>query len=119
MDNHASCAICYVEIPAPDIERAANFYRDVFGWEIGPKHNPGYWMFTAGELSGGLDEDGVVADDGVKLVLAVDDIPAKLADVEQAGGKPVQGKTEIQGGYGFYAYFRDPAGNKLGLWSKT
>ena len=26
--------ICYVEIPATDIERSSAFYRDVFGWKL-------------------------------------------------------------------------------------
>ena len=32
-------------------------------------------------------------------------------------GKIVQEKTEIGGGYGFYAIFEDSFGNILGLWS--
>ena len=26
--------ICYIEIPATDPQRSAEFYRDVFGWNI-------------------------------------------------------------------------------------
>jgi predicted enzyme related to lactoylglutathione lyase len=26
--------ICYIEIPALDIKRSAEFYRNVFGWNI-------------------------------------------------------------------------------------
>ena len=49
----------------------------------------------------------------------VSDIPAKLAEIVEHGGQIVQGETEIGGGYGFYAHFRDPNGNRLGLWRRA
>ena len=30
----ANGKICYVEMPAGDIRRSADFYREVFGWRI-------------------------------------------------------------------------------------
>ena len=30
----ATGKICYLEIPAVDIERSSRFYRDAFGWEL-------------------------------------------------------------------------------------
>ena len=30
----ANGKICYVEMPATDIARSADFYRRVFGWQI-------------------------------------------------------------------------------------
>jgi predicted enzyme related to lactoylglutathione lyase len=30
----ASGKICYIEIPATDIARSADFYKKVFGWHI-------------------------------------------------------------------------------------
>jgi uncharacterized protein len=30
----ANGKVCYLEIPAVDVERSADFYRDVFGWAI-------------------------------------------------------------------------------------
>jgi predicted enzyme related to lactoylglutathione lyase len=50
------------------------------------------------------------------LVLAVTDVDAKLAEIEAAGGKTLTPRTEIGGGHGFFAYFEDPNGNKLGVW---
>jgi len=26
--------ICYIEIPAADIERSVSFYQEVFGWNV-------------------------------------------------------------------------------------
>lgn len=30
----------YIELQADDLERAATFYSEVFGWEIGPASTP-------------------------------------------------------------------------------
>lgn len=111
-------AIVHVEIPAPDPQRAASFYKAVFGWTIEPAGSGGYLRFEAGEdrLSGGLDPSGTVADGGVMLYLKVADIPAALQEIEKAGGTVVEHKRSI-GPWGFIAVFRDPNGNLTGLWS--
>jgi predicted enzyme related to lactoylglutathione lyase len=50
--------ICYMEIPAPDIERAGAFYSKVFGWHVKASNlsTQIYWEFNTGEgqLTGGL-----------------------------------------------------------------
>jgi uncharacterized protein len=45
--------ICYIEMPATDIVRSANFYKQVFGWNI-RKRGDGSTSFddTTGEVSG-------------------------------------------------------------------
>src|SRR5438876_4068438 len=45
--------ICYIQIPADDVERAAGFYETVFGWNI-RRRSDGEVAFddTAGEASG-------------------------------------------------------------------
>ncbi len=30
----ANGKVCYIEIPAIDINRSASFYKEVFGWQI-------------------------------------------------------------------------------------
>ena len=60
-----------------------------------------------------------VAEGGAVLVLAVDDIDASLAAIGTNGGEALTGKTAISPEHGFYAYFRDPCGNKMGVWSRT
>ena len=49
----ASGKICYIEIPATDIARSADFYKKVFGWHI-RRRGDGNTAFddTTGELSG-------------------------------------------------------------------
>jgi len=49
----ANGKICYIEFPATDIARSADFYKRVFGWGI-RKRGDGSTAFddTAGEVSG-------------------------------------------------------------------
>ena len=49
----ANGKICYIEIPATDIARSAEFYKNVFGWNIRTSGN-GRTAFddTTGQVSG-------------------------------------------------------------------
>jgi uncharacterized protein len=48
----ANGKICYIEVPATDIARSSNFYKQVFGWNI-RKRGDGSTSFddTIGEVS--------------------------------------------------------------------
>ena len=117
-DRMAMGSVCHVEIPAPDLAALRGFYGGVFGWtfsEMGPQ----YVLFHAGDGGGGLDASAPVVDGGVVLVLAVEDIDASLTAITGAGGEALSPKTGIGGDHGFCAYFRDPCGNKMGIWSRS
>jgi uncharacterized protein len=111
--------ICYIEIPAPDIEKAGLFYKSVFGWGVKASDltTSRYWEFNTGEggLTGGLVEDLPVVDGGVILYLKVADIDAALVKIKACGGTVVREKFDIGGGFGFSALFKDPNQNSLGL----
>jgi predicted enzyme related to lactoylglutathione lyase len=51
--TRAKGKICYIEMPASDIARSAEFYKRVFGWRIGQRGD-GHTAFddTTGEVSG-------------------------------------------------------------------
>ncbi len=53
MPTYANGKICYIEIPATDIARSADFYKKSFGWQISERGN-GQTAFadTAGEVNG-------------------------------------------------------------------
>jgi predicted enzyme related to lactoylglutathione lyase len=111
--------ICYLEIPAPDLNKAAKFYTKVFSWKVGPKFSSGYWGFDDGHLGGGFDASAKPNKTGINLYIKVTDIPATLTVIAKAGGKVTKEKTAIYDGqFGHYACFRDPNGNQLSLWSK-
>jgi uncharacterized protein len=114
-------AICHIEIPAPDMAKAKAFYTKVFGWTVEqPPGFEGYALWRSEGVSGGFDSSAKPAKrGGPRLYLAVPDIPRKLKQIGKAGGKITKGKTEIGGGFGFFASFLDPNGNPMCVWSLT
>jgi predicted enzyme related to lactoylglutathione lyase len=67
----------------------------------------------------GAINGGMMARDGqiTNPVITVDvpDIDATLQTVERLGGSVVMPKSEIPG-MGYFAYFKDPEDNVMGLW---
>ena len=110
--------ICHVEIAVTDLAKAKSFYGDVFGWTY-PMDSPQYVLFTAGDgVGGGFSPvDKAPQDGAVAIYIGVDDISQTLKRIESAGGKTVQPKTAIGGGFGYMAHVRDPFGNMMGLCS--
>jgi len=112
--------IVHVEIPAQDTAAASKFYAEAFGWNI--QHDPtfNYYMFQADPgPGGGFVQVGGMGDykqGEVLIYIGTDDIDASLAKVEAAGGKTLQPKTEIPN-VGWFAYFSDPAGNRIALYT--
>jgi predicted enzyme related to lactoylglutathione lyase len=113
--------ICHIEIPCTDLNKAAKFYGDVFGWEtqIIPEMN--YAMFKAPDgIGGGFSKDTKVSSEaGVMLYIEVEDIPAALKKIEAGGGKQIKEKTQISPEHGYFALFADGEGNMVGLWAKS
>jgi hypothetical protein len=109
----------HIEIPTTDVKKSREFYSKMFGWEM-YENRPDYVMFTtADNQGGGLTPQSKPTQDGVILYIEVADIPAKLGEIEAAGGKKVKDKTGISPEFGFYGLFTDPCGNIMGLWSKN
>jgi len=110
--------ICYVEIPARDVARSAEFYRSVLGWQTRLRGD-GSTAFDdgAGEVSGtwvlGRPPAGAP---GLLLYVMVDSVEATLELVAARGGTIVQpigaDAPEIT------ARFADPAGNVIGLYQQ-
>jgi predicted enzyme related to lactoylglutathione lyase len=108
--------ICYLEIPATDIARSADFYKRVFGWNI-RKRGDGSTSFddTVGEVSGAwVLGRPPAAQPGLMVHIMVDNVAATLDVILANGGEIAQpigaDAPEIT------ARFRDPAGNVLGLY---
>ncbi len=110
--------ICYIEIPATDIERSADFYKRAFGWEI-RKRGDGKTAFndTTGQVSGTWVLGRQPATQpGLLIYVMVDSVEAALQAITANGGDIVQSigadAPEIT------ARFRDPAGNVIGLYQQ-
>ena len=110
--------ICYIEMPAADIARSAEFYRRVFGWNV-RKRGDGSTAFddTAGQVSGTWKLGRPPSSSpGFLVYVMVDSVAATLETVVANGGEIVQAigadAPEIT------ARFRDPGGNVLGLYQQ-
>jgi predicted enzyme related to lactoylglutathione lyase len=108
--------ICYIEVPAEDIQASASFYQKIFGWKI-RNRNDGSVAFDDGvrEVSGTFvaDREPHVAN-GLVVHLMVDDMHATLQLITANGGAVVQSAGMDPGEV--TARFRDPAGNVFGLY---
>jgi predicted enzyme related to lactoylglutathione lyase len=107
------------EIPSTDVQRSARFYADLFGWQM-QSWSDDYMLFSVeAGTGGGISKVDQVGAPAISVYIGVDDIPAMLAHVEALGGKIVRPKIEIGGNMGFMAFFTDPCGCELGLWSQA
>jgi len=114
----ANGKICYIEIPATDIERSADFYTKVFGWAT-RKRGDGHLAFddTAGQVSGTwVTGRPSSPTPGLLIYIMVDVINVTIAAILANGGEIVQ----PVGAYApeITARFRDPGGNVLGLYQQ-
>src|SRR5437867_5239771 len=116
--TYANGKICYVEIPATDIRRSAEFYRKVFGWQIRTRGD-GNVAFDdgTGEVNGTWVLGRPPSDRaGLLIYIMVDSVAAACETVVANGGEIVQpigaDAPEIT------ARFRDPGGNLMGLYQE-
>ncbi|HYK82464.1 MAG TPA: VOC family protein [Gemmatimonadales bacterium] len=112
--------ICYVEIPATDIETSAGFYAKVFGWKIRVRGD-GSRAFddTPGTVSGTwVLGRRASREPGVLVYVMVDSVDATLRTVTAAGGQVVTPRTAQKHAGEAFATFLDPAGNLLGLYQE-
>ncbi len=110
--------ICYLEIPAIDIQTSVNFYRSVFGWNVRTRGD-GSIAFDDGvaEVSGTwVLNRSAMTEVGLLIYIMVDSVAATIDSVIAHGGEIVQpigaDAPEIT------ARFSDPAGNILGLYQQ-
>jgi len=114
----ANGKICYIEMPATDLERSAGFYQRVFGWNI-RKRGDGSTAFDdgVGEVSGTWVLGRPASETpGLLVYIMVDSVAAILDSIVANGGQIVQpigaDAPEIT------ARFRDPGGNVIGLYQQ-
>ena len=114
----ANGKICYIEIPAVDVQRSAEFYAKLFGWRL-RQRGDGHTAFddTTGQVSGtwilGRPSS---AEPGLLFYIMVDSVAATVDAVAAAGCAIAQAigvdAPEIT------ARFRDPGGNVIGLYQE-
>jgi predicted enzyme related to lactoylglutathione lyase len=114
--------ITWFEIPVLDIGRAAKFYGAILDASLQVEQMEGgaAASLPSGGGIGGCLFQGVgyvpSADGAVLYLYGGDDLNQVLERVEPAGGQVVTPKTGA-GDNGFFAYFLDTEGNRIGLHS--
>ena len=109
----------HFELVSNDLEKTAEFYREVFGWQINKWEGPvDYWLVMTGDestpgINGGLMEQNGPFN-GTINTIQVDDIDAAIAKVKANGGEIILDKDVIPG-VGYQAYFKDNTGIMVGL----
>ena len=112
-------SIVHIEIPVNALETDTKFYADVFGWEIVHMPEKDYTFYNTGNFEGGFMKVGEQVQPGdVMVYIGSEDIDADLKAIEAAGGKTIIPKTAIPGA-GWFAWFTDPTGNKLALYTDS
>jgi predicted enzyme related to lactoylglutathione lyase len=107
----------YVELPVGSLERAQRFYEAVFGWTFDPpppEHERNGVLYFDALPEVGICIEGQPAP-GIKPAIAVDSIGDTLARVEAAGGRSIEGGSDV--GDGYTGAFEDSEGNHIGLWA--
>jgi uncharacterized protein len=110
--------ICYIEMPASDIARSADFYKQVFGWHI-RQRGDGQTAFDdgVGQVSGTWVRGRAPSPEpGLLVYVMVDSVATTVDAIVANGGQIVQpigaDAPEIT------ARFRDPGGNVIGLYQQ-
>jgi uncharacterized protein len=110
--------ICYIEIPATDIEQSAAFYRRAFGWQT-RRRGDGSTAFddTVNEVSGTwVVGRPVAAEPGLMVYIMVASAADAVKAVVSAGGQVVH--DVVPHAREVVATFRDPAGNLIGIYQQ-
>ena len=113
--------VCYIEIPAVDINASVRFYEDVFGWKF-QKFEGGpfeYWVVRTGNdrtpgINGGLTRPREGQHPGTINTVAVPSLDRSIKKIEESGGRICVPKMQIPS-VGWLAYAEDPAGNIVGV----
>ncbi|MBV8734960.1 MAG: VOC family protein, partial [Solirubrobacterales bacterium] len=113
----ATGKICYLEIPAADVESSSRFYRDAFGWELRTRGDGAISFDDAvNEVSGTwVTGRPPSTEPGIMVHIMVADLEQALAAVRAAGGA-VLNKDAAPGER--VGHVRDPAGNVIGVYQQ-
>lgn len=112
----------HFEFQAADPERAANFYKTLFGWQIQKWEGPvEYWLFMTGKdgepgINGGMSRRKPGAEDFTSTYNTIDvpNLDEFLAKAKLCGGTEVVPKMAVPG-VGWLAYCKDTEGIIFGM----
>lgn len=123
MSKFEANAITWFEIPVTDIKRARAFYENLLATQLTPY--PGgapCFIFPTQEngVAGCIVQRAAskpAADGTIVFLNANGQLNAAAERAQAAGSKVLIPRTEIPGGFGFFAVILDSEGNHVGLHS--
>lgn len=124
MSKFEANAVTWFEIPVTDIDRARGFYENILGSKLipYPGDEPCFIFPTQQSGVGGCivqRQQQRPATDGTLIYLNADGrLNATVDRAKSSGSKVLVPRTEIPGGFGFYACIMDSEGNHVGLHSR-
>jgi len=109
-------AVVHFEIGCSDIPETADFYKEVFGWDIQAQGNSASIdTGVEGAISGHLNKLGPGEPEKyINIYIETDTLAADLEAVQAHGGKVVVPIIKLPDRRSF-AWFEDVAGNTVGL----
>ena len=115
-------ALCQIEIPVEDMERAKNFYQKVFEWEAIPAEIYGMTIMMVPEgcpYGISLVETKRIKPTKSIILYFAHPQPETLTErAVKSGGKVLFGPKKVRG-YGEIFQIEDCEGNPLGLFRKS
>lgn len=114
--------IAWIEIPATDFKKTVEFYQKILSIKMKVHENGNEKMAFLPDDVGAISQAQGFrpSEDGVLVSLnAGAKFDKMLADISNYGGSVVQPKTKIEAkDRGYFALFKDPEGNRLGLYGQ-
>ncbi|HZQ41802.1 MAG TPA: VOC family protein [Acidobacteriaceae bacterium] len=123
MSKFETNAITWFEIPVSDIDRARGFYENVLDSKLMPYPGEPCFIFPTKDngVAGCIvqrSQSKPAADGTIVFLNADGQLNAAVDRAKSAGSKVLVPRTEIPGGFGFFACILDSEGNHVGLHSR-
>jgi len=113
-------SITHFEIYAEDLNSLAQFYRDLFGWQIEKAVGVDYFHIQTGPpedkgIRGGLMDRPIAGPRSWVHYVHVDSLDETVERVQMLGGKLIRAKAAVPK-TAWYAVVEDPQGNIFAIW---
>lgn len=101
-----------------EMDSTVSFYRDVLGLNLEIRHGEDWAEFTIGDTTLALHgtRGAAAPSQGATVVFEVDDLDVTMRALSGRGVSFEGEVTEIPGGSGRFASFRDPGGNLVQIY---
>jgi predicted enzyme related to lactoylglutathione lyase len=111
--------VTHFEVFAEEPAKLADFYRELFGWQVEKAPGVDYWRIRAGTndaaINGGLTRRAISSPGSWVHYVNVASIDDTVRELERLGGRVVRGKTGVAN-TGWFAVLADPEQNIFAVW---